>query len=230
MAVWHDAGRGLVNSTILIDHNTVSGSGLYCTGGTITIVSNHLRGNHCTPSSGGGQMDIGNAYRTNTVANVVDNTITDGGDIKACGIELGGGRFTVRNNTIRGHGSGGINIGHNAIQATISGNEISDSGRYLEDKNKPPCRSGIYVLYGASHITITGNRCFDDQPTKTQTWGIIFAPPPTRPDPRFSPRATEHIVVRDNDLRGNIESGGLLDESMARDRLISGNLPPQANR
>jgi len=230
MGIWHDAGPTSTDSTIMIDHNTVTGSGIYCTGGIITIANNQLRGNHCTSSSGGGQMDIGNAFNTNTVATITGNTILSGGNIKAGGIETGGGTFTMTNNTIRDHGSAGIGIGHNAIKATITGNTISNSGRNIAEKNKPQCRSGIYVLYGAANIQISGNRCFDDQPNKTQTWGIILVPPPTRPDPRFSPRAAEHIVVKDNDLRGNVHTEGLLDESTARDRTVSGNLPAQANR
>jgi hypothetical protein len=38
------------------------------------------------------------------------------------------------------------------------------------------------------------------------------------------PKSTEHIVIRENDLRGNINSQGLLDQSGARDKLISANL------
>jgi hypothetical protein len=229
MGIWHDAGPTSTDSTIMIDHNTVTGSGIYCTGGMITIANNQLSGNHCTSSSGGGQMDIGNAFTTNTVATITGNTILSGGNIKAGGIETGGGTFTVTNNTIRDHGSAGIGIGHNAIKATITGNTIANSGRNIAERNKPQCRSGIYVLYGAANIEISGNQCFDDQQNKTQTWGIIFVPPPTRPDPRFSPRAAEHIVVKDNDLRGNIHPEGLLEQSRAQNRLISGNFPSQAN-
>jgi len=228
--IWHDAGPTSTDSTIMIDHNTVTGSGIYGTGGMITIRNNQLSGNHCTSLGGGGQMDIGNAFTTNTVATITGNTILSGCNIKTGGIETGGGTFTVTNNTIRDHGSAGIGIGHNAIKATITGNTISNSGRNIAEKNKPQCRSGIYVLYGAANIEISGNRCFDDQPNKTQTWGIILVPPPTRPDPRFIPRSMEHIVVKDNDLRGNVHAEGLLDESRARDRMISGSQPVEANR
>src|SRR4029077_17591893 len=143
------------DSTIMIDHNTVTGSGIYCTGGIITITNNQLSGNHPTNLGGGGQMDIGNAFTTNTVATITGNTILNGGNIKACGIEMGGGTFTVTNNTIRNHGSAGIGTGHNVIKATITGNTISNSGRNIADKNKPQCRSGIYVLYGAKNMEIS---------------------------------------------------------------------------
>jgi hypothetical protein len=226
MSIWHDAGKGLTESTIMIDHNIIRNTGVYGTGGRITITDNQISGE---PNPGGGQMDIGNAYTTNTVGVITGNTITNGGTLMTGGIELGGGSFTVANNTVRSHGLGGIGIGHNVIRAEITGNIISNSGQNLADKHQPQCRSGIYVGYGATNILISGNRCFDDQPNKTQTWGVILLSPPARADPRFAPKAMEHVVIRDNDLRGNIHPEGLLDESRARDKRIFGNLPPQAN-
>jgi parallel beta helix pectate lyase-like protein len=232
MAIWHDAGKQPLprSDPLIIDHNEVTGSGIYCTGGPVKIEYNHLSRNHCVAGGGGGQMDIGNAFTTNTVATIANNTIVDGCNIKSGGIEMGGGTFTVENNTIRNHGTAGIGVGHNAVQAIIRANTISNSGRYLADKNKPQARAGIYVVYGAANVEISGNRCFDDQPSKTQTWGVILTSPPMRPDPRFAARATDHVVIKENDLRGNIHPEGLLDESRARDRIIAGNLPPQANR
>jgi hypothetical protein len=232
MAIWHDAGKRPLPTSdpLIIDHNTVTGSGIYCTGGPVKIEYNHLSKNHCVTGGGGGQMDIGNAFTTNTIAIINGNSIVDGCNIKSGGIEMGGGDFTVTNNTIRNHGLAGIGVGHNAIRATITGNTVSNSGHYIADRNKPQSRAGIYVMYGAGNVEISGNRCFDDQPGKTQTWGIILTSPPMRPDPRFAARATDHVVIKENDLRGNIHPEGLLDESGARDRIVGGNLPPQANR
>ena len=233
IGIWHDAGRTPTASTIGIDRNTIKNNGMcgiYCTGGNVTITDNQLSGNHIITSPGGGQIDIGNAFSTNTVATITGNTIVNGGSIKAGGIELGGGNFTVTNNVIRGHGGSGIGIGHNAVRATIKGNTISNCGHNIADKNKPQARAGIYIAYGATNVEISGNRCFDDQPDKTQTWGIILSAPPAKPDPRFSPRATEHVVVKNNDLRGNIHPEGLLNQSAARDRVVSGNLPAEADR
>jgi hypothetical protein len=227
MGIWHDAGRGPTDSTITIDHNVIRDTGLngiYCTGGKVTIRDNQLIGNHRITSTGGGQIDLGNAFTTNTLGVISGNTIVDGGGVKTGGLELGGGTFTVTGNTIRNHGSGGIGIGHNVIGATVTGNVISDCGRNLDDRNNPQNRSGIYVGYGATNVVISGNRCFDDQPSKTQTYGVILVPPPRRPDPRFIARSTEHVVIRHNDFRGNINAQGLLDKSGARDKLISANL------
>jgi Right handed beta helix region len=230
MGIWHDAGRGPTDATILIDHNTIKHNGLngiYCTGGSVKIEGNQLSHNHIIWSTGGGQIDVGNAFTTNTDAVISGNTVVDGGGIKTGGLELGGGKFTVTGNIIRNHGSGGIGIGHNVIGATITGNTISNCGQNVNDRNTPQNRSGIYVGYGATNVIIARNRCFDDQPNKSQTYGVIFAPPPRRADPRFAPRATEHVVVKENDLRGNVHGEGLLDQSGARDRIISANLKSQ---
>jgi Right handed beta helix region len=227
MGVWHDGGRTSSDSTIVIDHNVIKNTGLYGTGGEITITNNQISGE---PNPGGGQIDVGNAFTKNTIALITENNILNGGTIRTGGIELGGGRFTVANNTIRNHGAAGIGVGHNAVRAVITGNTISNSGRNTDDKNRPQNRSGIYVLYGAQNVEISGNRCFDDQPMKTQTWGIILTGLPARPDPRFPAKTTEHVTISNNDLRGNIHPEGLLDESGARDKIISGNLPAKANR
>jgi hypothetical protein len=222
--IWHDAGPTSSDSTIMIDHNTVTNSGIYCTGGKVSIVDNQLSGNHCEKVGGGGQIDVGNAFTRNTVGTITGNTIVNGGGPQAGGIEAGGGYFTITNNIIRNHGLAGIGVGHNVIGAKIVDNVVSDSGQYVADRNRPQCRSAIYVGYGATNVEISANQCFDDQPNKTQTWGIILVGVPARPDPRFSPNALEHVVIRGNDLRGNLHREGLLDESGARDRNVSSNL------
>jgi hypothetical protein len=233
MGIWHDAGKLPTTSTITIDHNAITNNGMcgiYCTGGEVVVANNVINGNHIIANPGGGQIDIGNAFTRNTVASIKKNTITDGGAPKAGGIELGGGKFTVVGNTIRNHGESGVGVGHNAIGAVIADNTISNCGRNVADANKPQNRAGIYIMYGAENVEIAGNRCFDDQANKTQTYGIILTPPPVRADPRFAPKAIEHVVIRRNDLRGNLHPEGLLNQSNARDRMISANLPAHANR
>jgi Right handed beta helix region len=234
MGIWHDAGKIPTKSTITIDHSTIQNNGMcgiYCTGGEVIVTNNRIGGNHIITSPGGGQIDIGNAFTTNTVAVIKGNQILNGGGIKAGGIELGGGNFTVTDNTIRGHGLAGIGLGYNAVGAMISGNSISNSGHFIGNKGyKVEHGAGISIGYGASNIEIFGNRCFDDQPSKTQTWGIVLTGPPARLNPKFSPKFVENIVVKDNDLRENLRPEGLLDHSAARHKTISGNAPAAANR
>ena len=132
MGIWHDAGKIPTKSKITIDHSTVQNNGMcgiYCTGGEVIVTNNRISGNHIITCPGGGQIDIGNAFTRNTVATITGNTITEGGAIKTGGIELGGGKFTVAKNTIRNHGASGVGLGHNAIQALIADNTISNCGR-----------------------------------------------------------------------------------------------------
>lgn len=77
--------------------------------------------------------------------------------------------------------------------------------------------------------TITGNRCFDDQQNKTQTWQLFSFRLYAGRTRDFAPGATEHVVIRQNDLHGNIHPEGLPDRSWARDRMVSAHLPWQAN-
>jgi len=234
IGIWHDGGQSSTISTIKIERNIIRDNGIngiYCTGGQVTITDNELTGNHCGVNPGGGQIDVGNAFTTNTVAVIDGNRILNGGGTKSGGIELGGGSFTITNNVIRNHGLSGIGLGYNTIHATISGNTISNSGHFIGTKGyKLEHGAGISIGYGASNIEIFANRCFDDQPNKTQTWGIVLVRPPTQLSPKFSPKSLENIVIKDNDLRGNAHAEGLLDQSTARHKIISGNLPPAANR
>jgi hypothetical protein len=219
IGVWHDAGAGSTDSIIEIDHNLITDNGIngiYCTGGKIKIDANQLHGNHRqTEPTGGGQIDIGNAFTTNTDATISNNTIVDGGGMKTGGIEIGGGMFTITKNTIRNHGLPGIGIG-SKTKAKIVGNTISNSGRNLARPN----RAGIYVLANSSDFEISGNRIFDDQVVKTQTWGVQLLPS----------SATRHYVIENNDLRGNINSRGLQDSARAPDRVVAGNTPEEANQ
>ena len=91
-----------------------------------------------------------------------------------------------------------------------------------------------FRLYVASSpevaIEISGNQCFDDQLTKTQTWGIILVGVSVHPDPRFPVKATEHVRIRENDLRGNLHSEGLPDESGAMTSSSHPTLPDDRTR
>ncbi len=133
--------------------------------------------------------------------------------MRAGGIELGGGTFFVAKNTIRNHGIGGTGIARNA-KTTMINNVISNSGRNTTHPN----RAGITAQAGATGFKLIGNRVFDDQPVKTQTWGIRIM------------GGCDQFEVRNNDVRGNVYGKGVLNESHARARTIDGNLPSEANR
>ena len=65
-------------------------------------------------------------------------------------------------------------VGHNAILVTITGNAILNSDHYRADK-KRATKIGLAFMSkcGATNVEVSGNRCFDDQQNKTQTWQLF---------------------------------------------------------
>ena len=51
----------------------------------------------------------------------------------------------------------------------------------IANKNKPQCRSGVYVLYGAAKMVISSNRCSTPSQTKPKHGEYL-----DRPNPKFS--------------------------------------------
>ena len=81
----------------------------------------------------------------------------------------------------------------------------------------PTQRAGIIVQTQAfpviSNVSIVGNRCFDDQTTPTQNYGVSVL--------QLSNQITD-VLISNNDLRGNGEGGiGQMDCSLCR---VTGNL------
>jgi hypothetical protein len=221
MGIWRDAGASDSESLFTADYNVVDGTQVYATGGH--IIFNHNQVRHET-NPGGGQVDIGNSATTNTIAEVNDNFVEFGGNPMTGGLELGGGSFDACRNVIRNHGLSGIGIGHNVVKALLEENVISNSGQNTSERHVPACRSAIYVGYGARNLTIMRNRAFDDQAVKTQTYGIVFTPVPTIPDPRFEQRVTDYVRCVGNFFGGNFIGPSLDCTSGASDVQIYGNL------
>jgi sugar lactone lactonase YvrE len=170
-AVHRDMGLTDTSSTVTIDSNTSTGACWYFTGGVVFFTNNNISG---APNPSGGQVDIGNAFSSNTIATITGNSVHDGGLPKTGGFELGGGTFTVTSNSVYNHGLSGIGVGHNASNVSISHNTVYNSGQYLTDTNVPQDRSGVYVLGGVQGINISYNNFFDNQSPHTQTYGIIL--------------------------------------------------------
>jgi hypothetical protein len=59
---------------------------------------------------------------------------------------------------------------------------------------------------------------------------VIPVPPLRRVDPRFAPGATEHVVIGEDDLHGNVPSGRFAGSNRTRDRKVSAHFRSQANR
>ena len=119
----------------------------------------------------------------------------------------------IRGNICKGNALFGISV--SASEAIIEGNICYNNN---QDCFAPPTlRAGILVLSGQSpiisNVSIIGNRCFDDQPTPTQDYGVSVS--------QMSNQIS-HVLIANNDLRGNGTGGiGELDCSSPR---VTGNL------
>ncbi len=119
----------------------------------------------------------------------------------------------IKGNICKGNALPGISV--SASETIIEGNICYNNNK---DCGAPPTmRAGILILTGQSpvisNLSIIGNRCFDDQPTPTQNYGISVS--------QMSNRITD-ILISNNDLRSNGYGGiGALDCSSRR---VTGNL------
>jgi len=119
----------------------------------------------------------------------------------------------IKGNICRDSDLAGISV--SASETIIEGNICYNNH---QASGVPTTRkAGIIVQGGAypnsSDISIIGNRCFDDQSTPTQNFGISVA--------QMASQIT-NVIIANNDLRGNGEGGiGELDCSSIR---VTGNL------
>jgi len=94
--------------------------------------------------------------------------------------------LTVINNTVSGTGNGpGITVNSSDAKTTVNNNKVRNS-------------NGVGIRYDALSGSLLGNFCWDDQGTKTQTYGI-----------QLLSNARE-TTIRDNNLSDNINKGFLL--------------------
>jgi polygalacturonase len=117
-------------------------------------------------------------------------------------------------NAIFGISAAGANVSGNGMDAVIVGNIVSGSvgGIALDSilngivannlvKNSTGANPGIKFAStnkACTDFTVTGNRCYDDQGTKTQTYGIQ------------SVGTCDFLLVVGNNTRGNLTGGILL--------------------
>jgi len=136
---------------------------------------------------------------------ILVDTSTTGGPVQRTVI--------VKGNICKGNALSGITIA--ASQTIVEGNICYNNNQ--DSKDSPLRMAGILVQTGQSPIisdvSVIGNRCFDDQATPTQSYGVAIT--------QMSNLITD-VLVSNNDLRGNGIGGiGGLDCDRKR---VTGNL------
>ena len=126
-----------------------------------------------------------------TDVSVIGNRISTLGTISTTAIfaETSLTRFVISGNVLQGGGDYGINIA-GAIQGVISYNIVRNFSQ-----RQTGIRDGIRLTDG-SDVQLIGNRCYDDQGTKDQTFGIKTT------------GTSDNMVIVGNNVRGN-KTGGI---------------------
>lgn len=178
-------------------------------GGTgFLIADNLISGNHVeTSPTGGGQISWGDANGSGVVRG---NRILAGGGDEATGIEVEGiyDGLIVEGNYIEEQQNWGI-----ILQQVAGTGPIIVSNNVVKNCGTVGAVPGIAVLAGISNFIITGNRCYDDQGTKTQTYGL-----------KIDAGASDNYAVYGNDFQGNL-TGAMSDGGTGTVKQVFGNLP-----
>lgn len=174
-----------------ISGNVVSGTyidGIGASGIGLRIFNNYVSGCQCNTAIGGGQIAIYPMASNTGYADVYDNYVGAGGSVLSSGLELNGWT-NAHGNTIVGQKLNGI-----VLQA---GANLVVDGNVVRNTNGP----GIVVTGALVNFSIRNNTCYDDQATKTQTYGI-----------RVMPVAASAFSITGNTVFGNL-TASLLDGS-----------------
>lgn len=117
------------------------------------------------------------------------------------GILVRGRKGTIKNNNVHNNGKHGIFLGGGPGGPAIT--DILIEGNIVANNSIVTANSDGIRLDGGnvsfSDIHIANNRCYDDQDTKTQRYGIILS----------GGTGHSNIKVKDNNVRGN-KTGGYL--------------------
>jgi parallel beta-helix repeat protein len=180
---------------VILKGNQISGYGpgiLVVWAGCEDII---VEANACfdAPNSGGSGSGI-----------LVDTSTTNGAPLRT---------LIIKGNICKGNALPGISV--SASETIVEGNICYNNNK---DCALPQTRrAGILVLTGQSpmisHVSVIGNRCFDDQSPPSQIYGISISQ---------APNLLTDVLVANNDLRDNGTGAiGELDCSQCR---VTGNL------
>ena len=178
--------------------------GAFIGGTQATLTACLFRNNHIsTVPGGGGQLAF--PSDSSFAGHVVQGCVFQApGGVEAYAIEIDAEDVTIIGCNIDMGGVGTIGINLQATTGTlISGCTVKNA-----------TRSGIEVQAGVSGNRIIGNRCYDNQGSLTQQWGI-----------RVVAGATDNDIIALNDLRGNINVDGIQDLGTGSNRQMLANLP-----
>jgi parallel beta helix pectate lyase-like protein len=205
MGIWFDNSNV---SDLIISDNIIKDqrlNGIFGSGRNVEVARNYLSGNHRQVfPTGGGQIAIKGAA-TNSEISIVGNIVELGGGPATSGLEIDGPGVSIVWNQIRGQGLAGI-ILQSGFGHQVVGNTVSNSGTRLLPE------PGVYVGAGVCGFRILGNRVYDDQQSKTQSWGI-----------KVEIGSSDDYTIAGNDLRGNINTPGIIDGSFGVNRQVYGN-------
>ena len=156
--------------TVLIDSNTVSGTGIDGIGanGTgVRIIGNRVAGCH-TWTTLGGQIAV---YSGSDII-VANNTIGTGGGNGAGGIEIDSGSVLVIGNTVDTVQQYGL-----YLAALYGGNGAAVvTGNFIRNSPTAVFGDSLVVAANVTDFVITGNRIIDDQATPTSRCPIAISP------------------------------------------------------
>lgn len=193
--VWNDSSSA--NGARIL-HNVISGCDLNAVfaGGSGTLVE----GNYCFGNAlaNGGQLTHG---PTAVDLKILGNTIL-AGLAGASGIEIASvNGVLVANNSITGQARYGIVTELSPHDVVIANNLVKNCHQ-----------AGIYLAAsGGGNTQVIGNRCTDDQSTKTQPYGLDVAS-----------GCGGNLMVTGNDFTGNL-TGAIRDQASESSRIYRGN-------
>lgn len=189
---------------IIVDDGTkriiVRGNQISCYGPGILIVwagceDIIVEANNCSdaPNSGGSGSGI-----------LIDTSTAYGQPLRT---------LIIKGNICKGNALFGISVA--ASQTVIEGNICYNN--HQSSRALPGIKAGIILSTGQapliSNVSIIGNRCFDDQSTPTQDYGVSVS--------QGANQITD-VLISNNDLRGN-GTAGIGELSCSRSR-VTGNL------
>jgi hypothetical protein len=189
LAIWSDFS---VDHNILF-HNGVAPSTPATVGEPSGCIADFPPADH-------GEVDSNFCYASPTMA------------LNVIGIGLGGSDISITNNFVQGTSSAGIGVAVGS-QGPARGVRVIGNTTKNNNHQNPGAHAGIELYLGVgapdlaalSDVIIQGNHSYDDQPVKTQGYGIGIALFGVRT--RFA-----NITIENNDVTGN-QIGGLLNNA-----------------